>query len=211
MAPATDAAPGATANLQLAPLHQAVICLRHSRHHLGVIRHAVFDLLLVGGVVPAMVGKKALRAQPAKVRCTCAGQQRGLVLGGTHPQWCIERLAQPVRQTHVIGVHVRDHHAQNRQTLHGAGHHLAPSFLRRRVGHAAIHHGPAVSNAGGRFLGVSQQPQIDVVQGKGQRHADPPNALCHLQSLARFGEGGAQRKAQGFFACQQIGGRHFGG
>ena len=115
-----------------------------------------------------------------------------------------------MRQAHVIGVHVRDHHAQNGQAFHGARHHLAPGFLRARIGHAAVHHGPAVSHACGRFFCIRQQPQIDVVQRKRQGHANPPHPRRDFQSVSQLWQGGAQWKTQGFFASHEVGRVHLG-
>ena len=146
MAPSADAFPSVAADLNLAAFHQAVIRLGHLGHHVGVVRHARLNLFLVCRIVPAVIGKKLLCAQAAKIRHSRAGQQCRLVFGGVHVQRRIEVLAQPVRQAHVVGVHVGHHHAQNRQALHRACKHLAPGFLRASVGHAAIDRSPALAH-----------------------------------------------------------------
>ena len=105
-----------------------------------------------------MVCKKFLSAQAAEIGSARAGQQGRLVFGGVHVQRRIELLAKPMGQTHVVGVHVGDHHPQNGQALHGALKNLAPSFLRARVGHTTVHRGPAMASALFGFFRIFKQP-----------------------------------------------------
>jgi hypothetical protein len=53
---------------------------------------------------------------------------------------------------------------------------------------AAVHNAPALHT----IDAVAQQPQVDVVQRKGQGHANPFNAGCHLQRATAVGQGVAQ-------------------
>jgi hypothetical protein len=41
-------------------------------------------------------------------------------------------------------------------------------------------------------LAITQQPEVDVIEGKRQGHADPLDAGCHFQSLGRTGQGIAE-------------------
>jgi hypothetical protein len=50
------------------------------------------------------------------------------------------------------------------------------------------------------FFGIRQQPQVDVVQGKGQDHPDPKNTWRHLKRLTQGWQGVVQGKSQGFLA-----------
>ena len=202
MAKATDAAPGVGAYFQDLTFHQAAVGLWHLGHHLAVIKNPFIDLLLILWIVPAIGRKELLRANAAKVRGAMCRQGGRLVFGGAHEQGRVEFLAQPVRQAHVVGMHVRHQHPQNGQALHGARKHLLPSGLCARVGDAAIYGGPAFANAGSGFFGIFKQPQIDVVQGKWQLHTKPQNAGRNFEGLAQGGQGLAQGKAQRFFARQ---------
>ena len=158
MAPAANALPCVATDLNFSAFHKSVVRLGHLGHHVGVVRHTRLNLLLVCRIVPTVICKKSLCAGASKIRGACAGEQSRLVFGGVHVQRRVELLTQPVRQAHVIGVHVGYHHAQNGQALHGACKNLAPGFLRARVGDAAIYRGPAVSKACGRFFAVFQEP-----------------------------------------------------
>jgi hypothetical protein len=84
-----------------------------------------------------------------------------------------------MRQAQVIGVHVGCDHAQHRQAVQTVGKHLAPLIAGLRVVQTAIDNGPALHT----INAVLQQPQVDVVQGKRQSHADPVHPLGHLQGL----------------------------
>ena len=104
-------------------------------------------------------------------------------------------------QTHVVRVHVGDHHPQNGQTLHRASKHLAPGLLSARVGHTAIHGGPASARTLFGFFRIFKQPQVDVIQGKGQGHSNPENTWRHLKRLTERWQRVIQGERQSFFAC----------
>jgi hypothetical protein len=69
-----------------------------------------------------------------------------------------------VRQADVVGVHVRDDDAQDRQAFELGGEHLLPLRLGLVAADAAVDHRPA----GAAVQLVAQQPQVDVVQREGQ-------------------------------------------
>ena len=86
-------------------------------------------------------------------------------------------------QAHVVGMHVGYQNPQNGQALQDVLFDLQPSFAGAGVVDAAVHSGPAFLHhpgLGGVRHTVTQQPQIDVVQGKRQTHAQPKNARRHL-------------------------------
>ena len=87
--------------------------------------------------------------------------------------------AEPMGQAQVIRVHVGDHHAQYGQALQTAGEHLGPLTSGLRVVQTAIDNGPALN----AINAVLQQPQVDVVQGKGQGHAYPVHLFGNFQGL----------------------------
>ena len=93
--------------------------------------------------------------------------------------------AQPMRQAQVIGVHVGCDHAQHRQAVQTVGKHLAPLIAGLRVVQTAIDNRPALD----AINAVLQQPKVDVVQGKGQGHADPVHPLGNFQGLTHGGQG----------------------
>ena len=130
-------------------------------------------------------------------------RQRGrLVFRGADKERRVELGTQPVRQAHVVGVHVRHQYAQDGQALHGTRKHLFPSGLGTWIGHAAIYSGPTFAHASGGFFGIFKQPQIDVIEGKWQLHSNPQNARRNFQRIAQGGQGLAHGKAQRFFARQ---------
>ena len=125
--------------------------------------------------------KKRRRRIAAKAVAVQGGQHRGLVIGEADPQLRLPALAQPVAQTQVVGVHVGHDHPPQRRALQVLVQHRLPMLARHRVVDAAIHRGPAHH----AIAHIAQQPQIDVVQGEGQAHAQPKHARGHLQGVAR--------------------------
>ena len=142
-----DAAPSVLTNFDKLAVHQAAVSLGHSGHHLAVIKNPLVHLGLVFRIVPAVGGKELLCAHTAKVRGAMGRHGGRLVFCGADQQGRFEFVAQPMRQAHVVGVHVRDQHAQNGQPFHGARKHLFPRGLRAGVGHTAIDGSPAFAHA----------------------------------------------------------------
>jgi hypothetical protein len=112
-------------------------------------------------------------------------------------------------QAHVVGVHVGHQHAQDRQALQRLGFDLLPGLSGGRVVDAAVHRGPAfLHHAGLGRVGqaVAQQPQVDVVEGEGQTHAQPKHAGCHFGDRAGRRQVLTQRIVQRRHGRAQLGG-----
>ena len=206
MAVARDALPIAPADVQPHAVHQPAEAPRHLAHHAGVVvgtRAQFRQRRVVGHAVAGIEGGRMLAA--VRVADGAAGHARGVPVGGADPQPAAEAFGEPVRQADVIGVHVGADHAQHRQTLQLGGEHLLPGGAGLGVVDAAIDDGPALAPAGGRVFMVAQQPQVDVVQRKGQPHAQPAHAVGNVQHLP----GLRQRVAEGIvqFAFEGIGHR----
>ena len=83
-------------------------------------------------------------------------------------------------------------HPQDRQTFERCGEDLFPLGSRLGAVDAAIDDGPSLATV--QF--VTQQPEIDMVERKRQRHPDPTHAWHDLQGLAPLGHGVAHRVMQ---------------
>jgi hypothetical protein len=143
--------------------------------------------------------KKLRRRVAARQRVAGGAEHAGhVVVGGADPHRRLPALAQPVRQPDVVGVHVGDDDAQDRQALQLGLEDLLPLRARLGVVDAAVDHRPA----GHAVQGVAQQPEVDVVERKGQPHADPAHAGRHFHGFAGLG----QRVAQGVveFAFEEV-------
>ncbi|MNH32334.1 hypothetical protein D3C79_927700 [compost metagenome] len=75
----------------------------------------------------------------------------------------------------MVGVKVGADHCQHRQPAAHFAEHPIPDLTGLRGVHAGVHHHPAI--------GVAQQIEVDVVQAKRQRHAQPPHARRHFTHL----------------------------
>ena len=89
-------------------------------------------------------------------------------------------LDEPAGAAEVVGVVVRDDHAPHRAALERVDEMALPEVPRHLRAVARVDDGPAVA--------VLEQPQIDVVEREGQRHADPAHAGRHGDRLARCGD-----------------------
>ena len=78
----------------------------------------------------------------------------------------------------MVRVHVGDDDPQDGKTFQLALKKQFPLGARLRRIDAAVHDAPT----GYAVELVTQQPHIDVVQRKRQRHADPLHARCHLDA-----------------------------
>ena len=124
---------------------------------------------------------------------------RHAVVGGTDPKRRLPALAQPVRKPHMVRVHVGHDHPQDRQAVKFLVKNLFPLGAGGVIADAAIHHAPSLHTV--QF--VAQQPQVDVVEGERQRHADPFDAGCYKHRGARRRQGIAKRVVQLFFQFVQ--------
>ncbi len=112
-------------------------------------------------------------------------------LGARGPELGVQLLRQPAGEAHVIGMEVGADQARRRPAVLAADahplEHLAPDRLALVALDAGVDQRPA--------LAVLEQPEIDVIEPVGQRHAQPMHARRHLQRLA--GAGQARRVAKG--------------
>ena len=186
---AADAAPVAPADANSVAVHHPAETGRYLRHHARVIAGAAPDLGQRIRVVQTMRSKEVGRPRAAKAGGAARAVARGVVVGGADPQRRIPALAQPPGQADMVRVHVRHDHPQHRQALQLGGEDVFPLCLGGVHGDAAVDDAPALHDTAVRAGDVvAQQPQVDVVQGKRQRHADPANAGGHFQRAAGFGE-----------------------
>ena len=111
-------------------------------------------------------------------------------------------MAEPAGQTDMVGVHMGDDDTQNRQVFKRRGKNLFPLLARLGAIDAAVDDRPALAYLAMQIgLAITQQPEVDVIEGKRQGHADPLDAGCDFQSLGRTGQGVAERVMKsGFLA-----------
>ncbi|MNG88146.1 hypothetical protein D3C79_469700 [compost metagenome] len=104
------------------------------------------------------------------------GHIQRAVLVCRHVHRAAEALGQPAGDARVVGVVVGADHRQQRLAGKQLGEHALPDLAGLRGVHAGVDHYPAVA--------MAQQVQVDVVQAKRQRHAQPPYAGSHFTHLA---------------------------
>ena len=97
-----------------------------------------------------------------------------------HPQRRIPALGQPAGLADMIGVKMRDQDARHRAAIQRGGEHALPQGAGLLAADAGIDDGPA--------LAILQQPEVDVVQREGQRHAQPVHAVSHAHRRAALGQ-----------------------
>ena len=95
-------------------------------------------------------------------------------------------------------MHVGDDDAQDRHALQLRLEYLLPLRPRLVPGDTAIDHRPALDPVDA----IAQQPEIDMVERKGQRHANPSHAGRHFERLANFGKGVAKGVVE--FAFEEV-------
>ena len=208
---AGDAAPEMAPDRQRLMVHQAAELAWHTRHQAGVVAGAPTDLFErvriaqsvgpeeCGGALATETGG-ALRADAGRVVVGGAAPEVAGLIGGAPP------LAQPFRQADVVRVHVRDQYAQDRQALQFLPEDLLPLGSGLVVGDTGVDHCPAFAPV----QLVAQQPEVDVVQRKGQGHADPLHTGRDLDAAARLGQAVAQGVEQAGFELVAGGWGHAG-
>ena len=204
MAVTTDAAPvpalTVCANAQDFSVHQAAKVGGHLGHHARVVTGAGLDLFDGFRVGQAVRGEKPGGAVSAKARGALRAQACRVVIGGADPQTADmggrgPALAKPVGQPDMVRMHVGRDDAQDRQAFQLGGKDGFPLRLGLLLADAAVHHRPALdfSARSIRLVHlVAQQPQVDMVQCKRQRHAYPLDARRQLQAGAGLGKGVTQ-------------------
>ncbi len=95
------------------------------------------------------------------------------------PQIDTEALGQPSGVAHVVGMKVRDDHLRDRTATQVTGEDLLPQGADIGQAHAGVDDGPPRA--------VLEQPQVDVIELEGQRHAEPRHTG---RDLDRRAEGG---------------------
>ncbi len=177
MAEYGDHFPIVATDRKLVAVHHAAIALGHRRH---AARIALALARRIGNdLARQAVGEVELQ----RVVAIEAGEivSRGVrreILRGRHPERCAGAFDEPPCAADVIGVVVRDD-----DVLHGApGHHavevLLPEIERRLDSEAGVHEREAIA--------VLEDPQVDVVEREGQRHADPTDAGRDRDRFARL-------------------------
>ena len=138
----------------------------------------------VGGAAAAEAGRRA------------AGEPGGVVVGRADPQPHAPAFGQPVRQPHVVGVHVRDDHAQHRQAVEFVREHLLPRGAGRVVADAAVDDGPALDRPSGPSWRSRSSHRLMWLSWNGSVHAQPAHARRDLERRADLGQRVAERVVQ---------------
>ena len=192
MTEAGDDAPLLLANLDQVAILHAGIGLRNSRHQrriiIAALAHALDQLRVEQSVALEM--RQCGRAVDA--RQGGRHHARETVFAGRHPERRAGAGAQPVRQAHVVRVAMGGEHAHQRFGPGALRQHLVPGGAGGVVGDAAIDGGPAAA----ALELIAQQPQVDMVEGKRQRHAQPVQAGRQFGQRSRRGQHVAKRIVQ---------------
>jgi hypothetical protein len=177
MAEHGDHFPVAPADRELVAVHHAAVALRHGRHAAriaaaladgagdGVRRHAVGDV-------------EGDRVLAVEARAVVVRGVRREILRRRHPHGRARAFHEPCGAAHVVGMVVRDD-----DVLHGLGSEKPrevplPDLPRGRNAVARVDQREPVA--------VVEDPEIDMVEREGQRHADPPHAGGDLDRLSRL-------------------------
>src|SRR5215467_6655423 len=147
----------------------------HRRHELPIVIAAPAEALdLLGADAVAAIVVEALRRVVAPHALPCELGHEPLRLRA--PELHAETPSEPLRVAHVVGMEVGHEHAHDGLARELAGEELLPQLARRREPHARVDHGePAL---------VVEEPEVDVIQREGRRHADPADAGGDLQCAA---------------------------
>lgn len=181
-------APDMIADFHFIAFAQATISVRQARHALSEIAKAlgiVIETALAETRRP-VEGKRFLGRFAACVENEIAAAQK---INPRHVQIDIPFARQPAGETDMIRVKMRDDDALDRLVHEMCGKDLAPQCLGVIRGDAGIDNEPAVR--------VFDQPDIDMVELKGDGQAYPKHARPYLDHLTGRGNA-AQRIGQGF-------------
>jgi hypothetical protein len=190
--------PVAPADAQHLGVHQAPVARGHCRHKGRVVAALRTHALQGLGVGQPVQGVEDGGFLARRAGAATGGVAGGVPVAGADPQPALAAgpapaRGQPVREADVVRVHVRDDHAQHRQALQLVLEDLLPHGPRGGAVHAAVDDGPARA----AVELVAQQPEVDVVEHEGQRHAQPAHARRELQAAAQVGQRVAQGVLQG--------------
>ena len=101
----------------------------------------------------------------------------------------------------MVGMHVGDDDPQYGQAFQLGFKNLLPLRPGLISGNAAVHYGPTLT----AIQLITQQPQVDVVQCKGQRHADPLDPRGHFHRCTRRWHVVAVGVVEFLFECVHVG------
>ena len=190
---AGNALPCAAVDVDLVAIHDAVIDVGYGGHQGRVVAATAADMeqkFLISLSVQAVEVRTGFAAEAVPVFHGDAGD---VVIGGADPQGRVPLLAEPAGQADMVGVHMGDDDAQNGQAFQFGGEDLLPLLARLGAIDAAVDDRPALAYLAMQIgLAITQQPEVDVIEGKRQGHADPLDAGGHFQSLGRTGQGIAE-------------------
>src|SRR5258706_5213956 len=175
MAVTHDDSPIAAADAMRLPVHQAPVAGGKTGHPTAIVGAALLHELepFPGESVAHEHGHHVVEAE---TRASFAHRVRGEILRLRHPELGAGALGEPRRQTGMVGVMVGDYEAPDRTPRDACGEDTLPQRARDVVADAAVDEGPAFA--------VFEEPEIDVVERKGQRHAQPVRAGRDLQRVA---------------------------
>ena len=138
------------------------------RARIGVLVLSQRFLALLVETVPRVQIDSGRAADGRQLR---AMDLRRVILTLRHPQGHLEPLREPARQSKVIRMKMRADHALHRQAGEHAGDQLFPEIARDLRVEARVDQGPTRA--------IAQHPQVDVIECKRQRHAQPEHAGRH--------------------------------
>jgi hypothetical protein len=176
MAAADDDAPGSPADHELHAVGKTVILLRHRSDQAAVaLRPADLDRLLDVAEADAAVEIGELAMEGAGPVGDRLARMAPFAVGG--PKLDAEPLGEPAGKAHMVGVEMRADEPRHLLAVERAGEDPLPEPFGLGIADAGIDDCPAGA--------VLHEPEIDVVELKRQRHAQPAHARRHVQRRAR--------------------------
>ena len=173
MAFADDDPPFPTADLDRHPVGKPPKARRHRRDTAAIAVFPLAEELDRCRVEPRTMSKTA--AQRGKILVAAAhhpGEQPFLF---GNPQGCLPVLCEPARQPDMVGMVMRHDDPGDRQSAEPLGKDSLPQLLGWRHRIAGIDDRPTRA--------VFEEPQIDVVEREGERHAQPVHTRGDRQGL----------------------------